>query len=252
MPRFRLTRALVDSDPDGYGKATQSAFLRNAARGKVSKPLLGRWLANDRLYTHGYIKGIGRLLTMLSLPEAVPPAATPTTRLLSWAVDALVNIRREEAFFVDTAAAFGIPVSLETDPDGRVPAHAKLEGLRRFEALFGGLAPGDGRVLPWLEFAVVYYGTEKCYLDAWSYARAQLEGGDEDEDGGAVRNEFIPNWTSAEFVEFVDELGDIIDDAVDEQVALHGESIRADVMERSLVQWRALLAAEEAFWHIEE
>ncbi|XP_044717437.1 transcription regulator [Hirsutella rhossiliensis] len=243
MARLRLTQALVASDVAAYRKATQSAFLRDAARGEVSKHLLGRWLANDRLYIHGYIKGVGRLLSFLSLPEAVPEARaerkTPATRLLSWMIDALVNIRREEAFFVDTAAAFGIP----------------LEGLRRFEALFDGLAPGDSGVLPWLECAVVYYGTERCYLDAWSYARSHLKSDADvsgDLDGGAVRREFIPNWTSAEFVTFVDELGDIIDDAVDQQVALHGESIRSDLMERSLVQWRALLAAEEAFWHVTE
>ncbi|POR36351.1 Heme oxygenase-like, multi-helical [Tolypocladium paradoxum] len=254
MARFHLTRALIDSDADGFRKATQSAFLSNAARGKVPKDVLGQWLANDRLYIHGYIQGIGRMLSFLSLPETVPQVLDDdretSTRLLAWLIDALVNIRREERFFVDTAAAFDISVNLETQADGTVPASAKLEGLRRFEALFAGLGPGDGTVLPWLECAVVFYGTEKCYLDAWSFAKKQLDDkdGGGDADGGALRNEFIPNWTSEEFVEFVVELGDIIDEAVQEQIEAHGERVKAEIVERSLVKWRALLAAEQAFW----
>ncbi|KHN99350.1 heme oxygenase-like, multi-helical [Metarhizium album ARSEF 1941] len=256
---FSLTKTLVASDTAAFQQATQSTFLRRAAEGKVSKEILGQWLANDRLYIRGYIQGIGKTLSFLPLPETVPASPqdreTATTRLLDWLIDAMVNIRREEKFFVDTARRFGINVNLPVDKDGHVCDSVKLQGLRRFEALFGGLGPGPGSALPWLECAVVFYGTERCYLEAWTWAKDQLELGEVgggDADGGALRAEFIPNWTGSEFVAFVDRLGKILDDAVVESTGDAGDEgagrRREELVERSLVKWRELLAAEKTFW----
>jgi hypothetical protein len=259
MADFSLTKTLVDSDIRGFQQATQSIFLKRASQGRVSKQVLGQWLANDRLYILGYIQGIGKMLSFLPLPETVPPPSedreTATTRLLDWLIDALANIRREEKFFVETAYRFGINVNLPVDRDGRVPDSAKLEGLCRFESIFGGLSPSASSVLPWLECAIVFYGTEKCYLEAWTWARGQLEldegrsaGDAGDADGGALRAEFIPNWTSREFVAFVDQLGEIVDGAVAEYIRHKGEDAKKDIVERSLAKWQELLAAEKAFW----
>ncbi|KAK5996958.1 hypothetical protein PT974_02306 [Cladobotryum mycophilum] len=260
MSQFSLTQTLIAHDSEGYKAATQSTFLSRAAKGRVPKDILGKWLANDRLYIHGYIRAVGGLLSFLHLPETVPAAATEretaNTKLLKWMIDALVNIHREEAFFVDTALKYGISVNLPTNEDGHVPSSAKLEGLRRFEALFDGLAPSENKILPWLEFAVVFWGTEKCYLDAWSGARAQLQpasdAGSSDADGGALRNEFIPNWSAKEFAAFVDQLGAIIDAAVTEQIQIHGQKLERDLLDRSLVKWVELLAAERKFWPVME
>lgn len=263
---FSLTESLLASNAQSFQKATKSEFLRRAAQGKVSKETLGQWLANDRLYIHGYIRGMGHLLSAIRLPQAV--ASDPNvrysdapSRLLSWTIDALVNIRREEKFFVDTAMRYGIDVNLPTDADGDVPAAAKLDGLRRFEELFDSLyhsmgpgkAAADMPIMPWLEAAIVFYGTEKCYLEAWSWAKAHLDAhkdvaNEPDEDGGAVRNEFIANWTSPEFVNFVDQLSSIIDSAVIKEVEARGEAFFGELMKRCEPKWNELLAAESAFW----
>ncbi|KAH8712745.1 hypothetical protein HC256_005919 [Beauveria bassiana] len=179
-----FTQTLIASDPAGHQRATQSPFLQRAAAGTLSKALLGRWLANDRLYIHGYIRAAGRLLSFLRLPEAVPHEDhndnnnnnnnndndddDAAEALLAWVVDALVNIQRESRFFLSTAAQYGLDVNLPIDATtGRVPAAAKLDGLRRFEALFDGLQSStDEGPLPWLEAAVLFYATERCYLDA--------------------------------------------------------------------------------------
>ncbi|OAQ98183.1 hypothetical protein LLEC1_07318 [Akanthomyces lecanii] len=216
-----FTEALIAADPSGFQRATQSPFLQRAASSTLPKATLGRWLANDRLYIHGY--------------------------LLAWTVDALVNIQRESGFFIETAERYSIDINLPTGEDGRVPASAKLEGLRRFEALFDGLSAGV-EPLPWLESAVVFYGTEKCYLDAWTWAKSHMneseDSVDDDEDGGAVRREFIANWTSPDFRAFVKRLGVIVDEAVRAQ----GEDMQDMLLRRGLAKWRELLAAEEAFW----
>ncbi|KAH6610116.1 hypothetical protein Trco_000136 [Trichoderma cornu-damae] len=262
---FSLTQSILVSDPVAYKSATQSPFLARASQGRVSKDVLGQWLANDRLYIHAYIRGAGRLLSFLRLPEAVSvprdEAAgreeSASTGLLHWVVDALVNIRREEDFFVRTAARYGLDVNLPAGVDGRVAPGAKLEGLCRFEVLFDGISPG-GR-LPWLEAAVVFWATEKCYLDAWSGAAARLStadgasqgDADTDADGGALRREFVPNWSSGEFAQFVDRLGEIIDSAARREVRLRqaeGEAVKVELLDRALAKWQQVLAAEEAFW----
>ncbi|KAL7923097.1 hypothetical protein ACQKWADRAFT_66780 [Trichoderma austrokoningii] len=244
---FSLTQTVLTSDPLAYKAATQSPFLTRAAQGRVSKHHLGQWLSNDRLYIHGYIRGVGRLISFLQLPETVENEAdvSESTKLLRWMIDALVNIRREEEFFVRTAAEYGISLDL---------SH-KLEGLHRFEALFDSTRPGDGDI-PWLESAIVFWATEKCYLDAWSGASARLSApsdAGEDEDGGALRREFIPNWSSVEFARFVDQLGEIIDSAVRRETELRQvggekEAIERELLDRALVKWREVLAAETSFW----
>jgi thiaminase len=251
-----FTQALIASDPVGFRRATQSPFLRRAAQGTLSKEVLGRWLANDRLYVHGYLRAAGRLLSFLPLPQVVPAAsaelhADPVSKLLAWTIDDLVNIQHEERFFVDTASRYSIDVNLPADEHGQVPVSAKMPGLRQFEALFDGLQARDGELLPWLEGAVVFYGTEKLYLEAWTWAKSQVDDTDkdgaDDEDGGAVRREFMPNWTSPEFVAFVEQLADIIDSAVQMQE----DDAKEALLQRGLVKWREILAAEEAFWPVD-
>ncbi|KAI9705611.1 MAG: hypothetical protein M1836_006367 [Candelina mexicana] len=250
-----FTQALVASDPAGFQRATQSPFLRRAAQGTLSKEVLGRWLANDRLYIHGYLRAAGRLLSFLRLPQVVPAAlaelhADPASKLLAWTIDDLINIQQEERFFVDTATRYGINMNLPTDEHGQVPVSAKMPGLRQFEALFDGLQPGDEGLLPWIEGAVMFYGTEKCYLEAWMWAKSQVDDTDkdgaDDKDGGAVRREFIADWTSPEFVAFVKRLADIIDAAVQTQE----DDAKEALLQRGLVKWREILAAEEAFWPV--
>ncbi|KAH0494455.1 hypothetical protein TgHK011_001073 [Trichoderma gracile] len=278
MARFSLTQTLLTSHPVAHQTATQSPFLARASQGRLPKALLGQWLANDRLYIHAYIRGIGRLLSFLQLPDVVPPLRDDKARrehsveerLLHWMIDALVNIRREEDMFVRTATKYGVDVNLAAGTDGRVASGAKLEGLRRFEALFDGIGPsppttstssGDNDGvggLPWLEAAVIFWATEKCYLDAWSGAAARLsDAGDkkpeEDADGGALRRELIPNWSSAEFARFVDALGEIVDAGVRREMEMRKgdeekEVVKARLVERAMGKWRDVLAAEEAFW----
>lgn len=251
---FYLTEHLLASKPTAYQKATQSTFLQRAASGTLPKDTLGKWLANDRLYIHAYVRGAGKLLTFLQLPQTVP---TPnpsqrleesSSKLLAWTIDALVNIQREENFFVETASQYGINVNVDSESDGKLQ---KLPGLVKFEDLFDGLVEAKGDMLPWLECAVVFWGTEKVYLDAWSWAKSQLDesnDGSKDEDGGAVRKEFIGNWTSDAFVEFVNSLGRIIDAAVAQQVQIHGEEVLNNITQRAMIKWEAVVDAEQAFW----
>jgi thiaminase len=247
-----LTKLLLASDAASYKRATNSPFLAAAAAGTLTKPLLSQWLANDRLYIHAYIHGLGLLLSSLQLPVLSKPSTRANelvVKLLDWAVDALVNIRREERLFVEAARRFGLDVDLPTQ-GGEIAEGAKIEGLRRFENLFASVGHSGNIILPWLESALLFYATERCYLDAWAGVKARMGPvqGAGDADGGALRDEFIPNWTSSEFGAFVERLGAIVDDAVALEVSLHGEGIKGKLLSRAQELWREVLAAEETFW----
>ncbi|KAH7122411.1 hypothetical protein B0J11DRAFT_337595 [Dendryphion nanum] len=254
---WTLTSHLLSTNVNKFTRATQSPFLRLAASGKLSKPVISQWLANDRLYMLGYIRLAGELLRILKLPGKPTPskdAGVIEVRLLDWLVDALVNIRREERFFMDVAERFGLDVDITTS-DGVVAEEKKVEGLKRFENLFNSLTTAQPpSFLPWLEGLVVFWATEKVYFEAWSWAKRKAEESGEassdaskDEDGGAMRKEFIPNWTNEEFIKFVNTLEKIVNEGVQEAIG-GDESLKRQVVERATTRWKELLDAEEGFW----
>ncbi|KAL5389014.1 hypothetical protein DPSP01_002717 [Paraphaeosphaeria sporulosa] len=257
MASLPLTSHLLSLNRDQFTRATQSHFLARAASGTLSKHVISHWLANDRLYMQGYIRLTGELLRITKVPTRPTPskeAGPLELRLVDWLVSALVNIRREERFFTDVAERYGLDVDL-TGPDGvTIAEEKKIEGLKRFEKLFDSLTTGQSTeaTLPWLEGVVLFWATEKVYFEAWSWAKRQAEGMTEkeygsDADGGAVRKEFIENWTNDEFIEFVNTLEGILNEGV--QGVVDGDKgLRKQIEDRAEKVWQQLLDAEEAFW----
>ncbi len=120
-------------------------------------------------------------------------------------------------------------------------------------AVLSSDGPADPIHIPWLEGAVLLWGTERVYLDAWSYAKSKQpmlgrSNVREDADGGALRREFIPNWSSLEFSNFVAKLGSIIDQSVAAVIDRVAGQAREDILRRVETKWKSLLAAEAAFW----
>jgi thiaminase len=101
-----------------------------------------------------------------------------------------------------------------------------------------------------LEGLAVLWATEVCYLRAWRFAAGCMrEDGEKDykkdADGGALRERFIQNWASVEFEEFVDRIGDVVDE-------MAGQIKGAEELEitrgRCLEWWRQIVWLEENFW----
>ncbi|KAL1872814.1 hypothetical protein VTK73DRAFT_1285 [Phialemonium thermophilum] len=264
--QWSLTEHLLSSSPDEYKAATQAPFLLAAAEGRLPKDVLGKWLANDRLYIHAYIRAAGQMLATIDLPQIVPAAEASETQLVDWLIEALAAVRREERLFIDVASRYGIDVDLnpqkvedKSTERGVVSAKDKGLGLVLIEDLFRSLhtsskmAASSPLSLPWLEGAVMFWGTERCYLDAWSWAKSQQsfpgsQSDREDADGGAMRREFIPNWSSYEFARFVGKLGSIIDHAASQMIEKSGQQAKEEFVKRVEGKWKSLLAAEAAFW----
>lgn len=154
-------------------------------------------------------------------------------------IEAITNVRRELKFFEDVAGRYEL--SLEVQKVGN--------GVRMYRNLFNavgeGVEKGERGVI---EGLVLLWGTEKVYLEAWKFAKSLLEEqgkGGQDADGGALRSEFIPNWSSSEFEGFVDQIG-----------VLAEEVWRAEGGEKEKVEgdlkglWVEILEVEKAFWPI--
>ncbi|KAK4182370.1 putative bifunctional TENA-E protein [Podospora australis] len=287
---FTLTTHLLETQKPLYESATQHPFLLSAAKGTLPKQVLSKWLSNDRLYIHSYIRAGGKLLESIELPSAGTESFE--ARLVDWVIEALAAVRREERLFVDVADRYDL--DLEMEPRVGVGSlSSELPGLRMIRGLFGTVSisttqkstlggmeviqgflgavtgntnnsavnkretntPGPAApLLPWLEGALTFWGTERCYLDAWSWAKAQQPSGGnsrDDADGGALRKEFIPNWSSEEFANFVERLGKLIDEAVGQEIenaGEEGESVKTKILERVEGRWKTLLEGEKAFW----
>ncbi|MCJ1365737.1 hypothetical protein MMC16_004862 [Acarospora aff. strigata] len=198
-------------------------------------------------------------------------------RLTSLLINALSNIHREILLFESTAHTYGLDLQTPwdggvCDGDGDSRASFCVNPITRaYVDLFAGAA---GPASSLLEGLVVLWATEKCYLEAWRYAlsrstftstgtgtgsstghrddaksqgEGETSGGNEysnDADGGALRGVLIPNWTSKEFGQFVDEIGGLVD-----EVGREGGVMR-DGQERGRCEevWRQVLWLEERFW----
>ncbi|KAI1083169.1 heme oxygenase-like protein [Whalleya microplaca] len=239
MTKPSITEYLLSSSEAAqyYQRATQSKFLELAGQGRLSRERLSQWLSHDRLYAQAYIRFIGGLISRDQLPTDTGDEGTGST--LQWRIflllqAALSGISRELLFFEETARKYGLDLAAIDD---------KAKGVtQEYIDLFDSFTaqPGGNQTKTLLDGLVLLWSTEKVYLDAWTYARQQTpahEDASQDLDGGALRKEFIPNWTSEEFHSFVNECQEVLDAYAAIQSA-----------DNALEIFGKVLILEEQFW----
>ncbi|KAK6376264.1 hypothetical protein LTS17_006859 [Exophiala oligosperma] len=214
-----------------------------AGLGTLPKETLQRWLSQDRLYAQSYIGFIGALISRVDLPYNV----TDQSKSLRWRIvnllsSALENIHRELRFFNDTAEKYGLQIDASSRPG--VPFTAE-PATKQYIDLFRAFGTDPSMSL--LEGLVVLWATEKCYLTAWTFASSFMKpsGPPEphaDEDGGALRGEFIPNWTSSDFEKFVEDIAKVTDLLAERENAINW---RFNVY---TAVWVHILDIEAKFW----
>lgn len=272
---WALTTHLLSVSIPQFKRTTTAPFLARAAQGQLPKHLIAQWLANDRLYIQGYISLAENLIRLVeSSSKATRATATQVdvdsieSRLLRWLNAAIENVKRESEWFDEMTKSYNLTASTPSSSE-------KSLGVQKFEQLFSQLSQQrPNEFLPWLEGAVCLFSTEKIYYEAWSWARKQyrrrsaspMPGSgaaaarsrsrspnpvtmdySKDLDGGAMRKEFIPNWSNKNFMMFVETLERIINEGVG--IAVSGNEKRwEEVKRRADAVWQATLDAEEAFW----
>lgn len=245
---WALTTHLLSVNHEQLLRTTRHPFLARAANGTLPKALVAQWLANDFQYLEIY-KGLSEQ-TLEAVRCAQPPFAASDpedvqTRLIAWLEAAIQNGNREEKFFAEVSEIYKIDVSISSA--------TKNEGLGRYEALFQNFTNTErDTYLPWLEGAVMLWAMEKVYYEAWSWARRQDAQSsprtyDNDQDDGAMRREFIPNWSNRDFLMFVEQLERIVNEGV--STAVDGDDdLWRQIKTRTGTVWKAVLNAEEVFW----
>ncbi|KAF3023078.1 hypothetical protein E8E14_013113 [Neopestalotiopsis sp. 37M] len=259
MPSLTTRLLSHPETPAAYKRATQAPFLQLAGQGRLPAAALSQWLAQDRLYAQAYTRFIGGLLSRVRLPVKAS-RDRPVKETLEWRVvqvlkSSLDGILVELAFFEDTAARYGL--DLAAVPEDKAGGKVGSSGgggrgefgpnptTAAYVDLFDSFGAEVGHATKSVfEGLVLLWATEKCYHDAWTYARDQgqaKDGAENDLDGGALRKEFIPNWTSDDFGAFVGE----IEACLNQYAEARGG---ADVDETALRVWKEVLQLEEGFW----
>ncbi|GKZ31359.1 hypothetical protein AbraIFM66950_011879 [Aspergillus brasiliensis] len=244
-----LTTHLLNLNPSALHTSTTHPFLHSAGTSTLPKATLSAWLSQDRLYAQSYVRFIGLLLSKIRFPYTTTGTGTDSSsplesRILSLLTSALLNIQRELTFFETVAAEYNL--DLQVPPPGAT-AFGPSEATHAYTDLF--LSAGSSGVTL-LEGLVVLWATEVCYYKAWGYAREVMEKdskdgeGRNDADGGALRVQFIPNWTSEEFGRFVDEIAELVDE-VSVGVA---DREREELLGRCERWWRQVVWLEGMFW----
>ncbi|KAI0135596.1 heme oxygenase-like protein [Daldinia grandis] len=260
MAKQSMSEYLLSSPEisDLYERATQSQFLSLAGQGQLPLDVLSQWLSQDRLYAQAYIRFAGGLISRVQLPIKVDGQDTSKTlqwRVLSLLQTAISGVTRELKFFEETAKKYGLdlealgPVAeggnLSHKSAGFGPNKATKDYIDLFDSF--SARPNGNLTKTLLDGLVALWATEKAYLDSWTYAKKQ---GSEDADtkgdldGGALRKEFIPNWTSDEFQAFVKEC----QECLDAYAASQDEDTEEVIAAGSMVIFKKVLVLEESFW----
>jgi thiaminase len=240
-----LTTHLLSVSHDQLLRITHHQFLARAANGTLPKQLVERWLSNDLQYIQIY-KGLSEhTIGILRRTKATREFEDVEKRMITWLEAAIPNGEREERLFADVAGRYAMDITLTES--------TKNEGLRLYEKLYHTVTTSkDHEFLPWLEPVVVLWAMEKVYYEAWSWAQQQDAQSapkiyEKDQDGGAMRKEFIPNWANDAFQAFVEQLQHIVDDGIG--ATINGDNdLYVQVKSRSERVWKEVLDAEEVFW----
>jgi thiaminase len=225
-----------------YTKATQNDFLRRAGQGKVPRDKLSQWLSQDRLYAQAHCRFLGGLISRVQLPKEQGIDSSFEWRLITLLKGALEGILKELQFFEETARKYGLDLAYDVQGGEFQPDSNTKEFIECFDG-FGAEASSGPHAL--LQGLVVLWTTEKVYLDAWTFAleqEAKGVGADHDLDGGALRKEFIPNWTSKAFNGFVKEIQECLDLFAKQKYSPKEANALA------LKTWGQVLPLEVGFW----
>lgn len=234
-----LSSALLEHQPYLLEVATRAPFLVAAGTGNLSKILLSMWLSQRRLYAQAYIGFIGSLISRVDLPYAYieDKKSSIRWRIVQMLSSSLETNHKDLKFLEDVGKRHHINLEFAPRPDVYfVAAGPTKQYIDLFRAFW------TNPTMTLLEGFVILWATKHCQLTAWKFASRHLNPTrGADLDGGALRKEFIPRWTSNESEKFVSEVTECMNLLADrEDAGFKIETFRA--------VWIHILGIESNFW----
>lgn len=247
---YSLTQALLASDTKAYETASKPEFASLAYKGEVPKSGLSQWLKHDRVYLHSYLKTIGGVIRDLNLPDTNEQPEADTLRFSDWLITLLWSVRREDRTIIDTAQKYSLDINAEVGADGHIKT--KSASTKLFEDLFSSISCTNEH-LGWFDFAIMFYGIERAYHDAWLWGKTlndESKATSSDLDGGALRDVLTVSWTSKEFGEFLVEMERLLDEVVARETTTGGEETREELFECAKRVWDKTIAIQAIYWQL--
>ncbi|KAJ7037444.1 heme oxygenase-like protein [Mycena alexandri] len=223
------SRALTDQllqqarSNNEYAEAINHPFLRAAGDGSLDWALLALWLSQDRIYAaHAYPRFIGSLIAAIPFDKSASPHSQKeehNRHILKTLSFALENV-------VKTAEKHGFELGMWKERKGTRDYVAEMNSVANSRSIQEGL--------------LFLWAMEQVYLDAWSFVRTGLQKRSSQSEGNQRPSDlpvsaFVENWTSQEFVNFVDDLAEL--------------SNATDVgFERGTKIWERVVELEKEFW----
>ncbi|KAF8635379.1 hypothetical protein AX15_000384 [Amanita polypyramis BW_CC] len=228
---YPLTDHLIRlSTTTPYSAAIAHPFLEAAAKGTLDPTLLGLWLSQDRIYAmHAYPRFIGALISKIkfdSSHETPSPKEGRNQHTLKVLVFALDSVMKEAEFFKTTAQKFNLPL------DGWKERKATRDYTAEMCHVATSMTIEEGLVFLW--------AMEKVYLDAWSDVQKKLLTVTNTTVSKQCVIPFAENWSSPQFVKFVNDLGTLVNDLnIDKGTVAFANAERI---------WNRVVELEADFW----
>ncbi|KAK3109756.1 hypothetical protein LTR53_016633, partial [Teratosphaeriaceae sp. CCFEE 6253] len=217
-PKPSLAGHLVSRLNNALTEATQKPFLSHAGCGTLSATALNEWLSQEIHISRALVPFVGSLIGKIRIPETSDLIQDPTYRAIDLLCSAVNNMKKELEFLESTKRKYNLDVATE-------------EPLFITQGFIDLLASACAPESSLLEGLVVLWATEHCFCASFQYAGtyrstmppssnyqlpsylnpsaptssnmyATSDRNIEAPHVLALREAFIQNWTSANFVRF--------------------------------------------------
>jgi thiaminase len=244
MPSLTDHLASLSTVPP-YADATRHPFLVAAADGSLPTDRLALWLSQDRIYaSHAYPAFIGSLIASMPRDSShgiYSREEQKNQHILSVRVFCLQNVVREVNFFRDLAEQWGLSLDVWKERKGTKDYTAEMARISKSGRM------EDALIFLWAMervsgLSVSGHNLTNCfwhiqvYLDAWSFVASRLQSSSATE---AV-SRLASNWSSSEFIEFVDKLAKLVDNLEIQP--------GTDAWKRAEAIWLRVVELEVGFW----
>ncbi|KAN0121986.1 hypothetical protein V8E51_000312 [Hyaloscypha variabilis] len=185
-PTSLTTHLVSHAAPRKLYSATHSTFLRCCSDGRITVPVLSRYLTQERIFLEEYVRFLALLLANVSIPSrpahrSASPSQGPSpikstreinARLTPHLITRLSHAQHQLSVFSNMEA--DIPdLNLETweeaTEDGMTDATRML--VRLFDVIGTAVEKGEKSVLVGV---VVLWAREKAHLEAWKEVQSTL------------------------------------------------------------------------------